>query len=192
MVMYVHSNQIEIDREKTKNNAKPLTNIEFMPAVSDVPLFQKKWDTSTVKHDSSWKEVDVVPITMLNGHWDVIIVDCEGCFSDIILNHPEILKNTRALVFENDDRDKERQYRVHQTLNSMDFMSTKCIPMKNYYWLLYIIIIIGLFVLFYMIIFKKTNVYKSSVTFIIIVLLAWILLKGMGVYNKCFWQIFER
>lgn len=126
---------------------------------------------------------------MLNGHWDVIIVDCEGCFSDIILNHPEILKNTRALVFKNDDSDKERQSRVHQTLNSMDFMSTKCIPIKNHYWLFYIIFIIGLFVLFYMIIFKKMNVYKSSVTFIIIVLLAWILLKGM---TKCFWQIFER
>jgi len=87
-----------------------------MPAVSDIPLFQKGWNTSTVKHDSSWKEVDVVPTTVLNGHWDVMIIDCEGCFSDIILNHPGIIKNTRVLVFENDDHDKERESRVHKLL----------------------------------------------------------------------------
>jgi hypothetical protein len=130
----------KIDREKAKNNAKPLTNIEFMPAVSDVPLFQNAWNTSTFKHNDSWEEVDVVTTTILNGHWDVIIVDCEGCFSNIILNKSSIIDNTRILIFEHDDADKEREKKVKNLLLSKDYKIKKCVEHNNRppcFWAIY-------------------------------------------------------
>lgn len=119
------------DRKTAEKNARNLNNITFNPAVSDVPLYQWGWYTSTVKESPEWKPVEIVPMSTMDGKWDTVIADCEGCFSDIVAKRPQILEHTRSIVLENDDPDLERQARLHATLSDMGFKSVSCAPHPN-------------------------------------------------------------
>lgn len=116
------------DRDIAKSNARNYSNISFFPAASDTQMYQKGWLTSTVQESPDWEPVETVPMSQLNGAWDTVIADCEGCFSTIVADMPQILENTRSIVIENDDTDFERQKRLHATLREMGFKSMHCAP----------------------------------------------------------------
>lgn len=116
------------DREAANKNTKHFGTVDVLPAVSDVPLYQKGWETSTVKQNRHWKSVPTMPTSSVIGEWDVIIADCEGCFSDIAMSRPEILQTAHTIVIENDDPDFDRQDRLHKNLKGRGFESVHCAP----------------------------------------------------------------
>ena len=69
------------------------------------------------------------PSTVERGQWDVVIADCEGCFSTLLtsLDAPTFLNNTRAIVLENDDTDLMRQRLMNVQLKALGFVQQVCV-----------------------------------------------------------------
>ena len=75
------------------------------------------------------RTVATLPLSFsLSGEWDVILGDCEGCFSALLqsVDHKRLLQSTRTVILENDDSDLKRQSEMHTTLKSLGFELAEC------------------------------------------------------------------
>ncbi len=93
--------------QNRKNNGFRF-NIE-PAALSTVPLIQKGWNT-TLKTTKSvppgYTEINTINFTELktkyNKHFNVLVIDCEGAFYQILKTQPEVLNGIETVIIEND------------------------------------------------------------------------------------------
>ena len=90
---------------------KPLVDegrIVQLPAISDVPIYQNSWFTTTNATHAlaeGWKEIERVTYKQLKdriGHYNVVIADCEGCFYELQHQHPDVLHSVDTIILEAD------------------------------------------------------------------------------------------
>jgi len=129
--------------ERAKANAGPGLPIRFVPAISATELFlpEKALHGGIAAATSSGGAPSKTGATMVrvptmhprqivDEPWDVVIADCEGCFSVLlqeILSAEQLLNATRAVVLENDDSSLHRQKATNRQLLDLGFQQTVCV-----------------------------------------------------------------
>jgi hypothetical protein len=141
---FVVSSEADPSRlERAKANAGPSLPIRFVPAISATELFLPEQSlhggiaaaTSSggapSKTGATMVRVPTMhPRQIVDQPWDVVIADCEGCFSVLlqeILSAKQLLNATRALVLENDDSSLHRQKATNRQLLDLGFQQTVCV-----------------------------------------------------------------
>jgi len=124
-------------RKLAEANTASLSNLAIVPAVSDTPLklagfgdgnLADSLGFSTSRNFASERTVSVLPMQMVSGgEWDVVIADCEGCFTQLVLNYTSVLHKTRAISIEYDDSDQENQKKAQAVLASLGFKPSSCV-----------------------------------------------------------------
>jgi FkbM family methyltransferase len=95
--------------EQLREN-RDLNNMDFFienSALSKRKLIQKGWDTiESEEIFEGFTEVSVLSLDELNTKYNIIfdtlVLDCEGAFYYILMDMPEILKNIKLIIMEND------------------------------------------------------------------------------------------
>ena len=141
---FVVSSEADPSRlERAKANAGPSLPIRFVPAISATELFLPEQSlhggiaaaTSSggapSKTGATMVRVPTMhPRQIVDQPWDVVIADCEGCFSVLlqeILSAKQLLNATRAVVLENDDSSLHRQKATNRQLLDLGFQQTVCV-----------------------------------------------------------------
>ena len=124
------------------NMPPALSNINFIPAVSDTPLDIERSRGSLGASTSSQRNVEHIrvettPFSALRDlQPNVVIADCEGCFDALLSGMLEVsngafLNRTRAIVLERDTPESPsnvaRQAATWTRLKSMGFRETVCV-----------------------------------------------------------------
>ena len=116
---------------KVLNNNKMSNNMNFNicnAALSNYSIIQRGWDTykSDIVYDGFTK-VNTIKLNELynlfNTEYNVLILDCEGAFYDILIDFPEILKNINKILIENDFKKVEHKQYVDKLLLENNFVS---------------------------------------------------------------------
>lgn len=97
--------------------------LKVVPAISDEPLFQQSWFSSSKKatprfiasiykdmKDENWKQMETLSVAStlaLVPGLSVIIADCEGCFYALVSKRPDILQGVKMIIMENDGNQLE-------------------------------------------------------------------------------------
>ena len=108
-------------------------------AMSDQPIIQNGWIAKTLDDDSSsgippgWKLVPTISFREFQDafpiDFDTLVVDCEGCISQILTNHgEELLRSIRTIIIEHDDAVNPHvpQDFVRRYLRDAGFQSVVC------------------------------------------------------------------
>jgi len=98
----------EIGKKLTQN--RDINNMEFHienSALSKRKLIQHEWETKCSDVlEPGWKNVNILSLEQLQEKYkidfDTLILDCEGAFYYILQDMPEILKNVKLIIMEND------------------------------------------------------------------------------------------
>lgn len=102
-------------------------------ALSEYRMAQNHWNTIVLKDDETipvgffpiktitWDEFN----SMYPYHFDVVVIDCEGCFHPILKSYPHIIDHARTIIIENDGNDAENQY-IMDFLSERNFRSVQC------------------------------------------------------------------
>lgn len=95
-------------------------------ALSKRKLIQKDWDT--IVSDEllpGYKPVNTITLEELNNKYniefDTLVLDCEGAFYYILLDMPEILKNIKLIIMENDYHNLEHKLYIDNKLREENF-----------------------------------------------------------------------
>lgn len=122
--------------ESDKENAKKLiqnrnsNNLVFNVepcALSNKKLMQKNWDTYNLIEPLplGFFKVDTMNFTEFQDKWgldfDILVVDCEGAIYDIFKDMPEIIKNIKVVLIENDFHELSKGLFVHDFLKQNNF-----------------------------------------------------------------------
>ena len=108
---------------------RDLNNLNFYienSALSKRKLIQKGWDTieSDILLDG-YNKVNTITLNELyskyNIDFDTLILDCEGAFYYILMDMPEILKNIKLIIMENDYHDIFKKNYVDEILKYNNF-----------------------------------------------------------------------
>jgi FkbM family methyltransferase len=95
-------------------------------ALSKRKLIQKGWDTMPSNvltpgynwvNTINWDELNI----KYNIIFDTLVLDCEGAFYYILMDMPEILKNIKLIIMENDYRDISHKDYVDSILKQYNF-----------------------------------------------------------------------
>ena len=118
---YETSQQLEYNRN--------LNNFSFFiepSALSKRKLIQQGWQT--IESDiilEGYKQVNTITWEELNNKYniefDTLVLDCEGAFYNIVIDMPEILKNIKTIIMENDYTDIMKKIKVDDVLLSNNF-----------------------------------------------------------------------
>jgi FkbM family methyltransferase len=99
-------------------------NIESA-ALSDVPLIQSGWVTKQGTEQEGWAPVKTITYDELqakyNKKFNVLVIDCEGAFYNVLKAYPQILEGIDKIQLENDWQSKEDGEYVHQILKEHGF-----------------------------------------------------------------------
>lgn len=117
----------EIVKQITENML--LNNMNFHienSALSKKKLIQKGWDT--IESDTvldGYTEVKTITLDDLHKKYkirfDTLILDCESCFYNILKDMPDILKNIKLVIMENDYHDIHKKEYVDNILKKHNF-----------------------------------------------------------------------
>lgn len=121
-----------------RQNVEGLNNVEVISAISDTQLTLTVGDlgsTTGAGHAAGAEGngsyiVATTPLASVRGlKPDVLLVDCEGCFDELIsaLGPSTFLENTRAIEIEHDSTDVKAQQATHDMLLDLGFKVTSCI-----------------------------------------------------------------
>jgi hypothetical protein len=126
----VVSESDEENREELAQNMRgALCNFRIVPAFSDTPLYQKGWVTKDTPEDG-FNSIETIPYRELSSYSPtVLVIDCEGCFDDILHKADLDLSNVHTIILENDGS-KEQNKRIKDTLLK-DFSSIECRNLEN-------------------------------------------------------------
>jgi len=120
--------EISKQLEENRNNNRLNFYIENS-ALSKKKLIQKDWDT--VASDvllPGYKNVNIISWEQLNQKYniqfDTLVLDCEGAFYYILMDMPEILKNIKLIIMENDFHDIGPKEYVDNVLLNNNFRVT--------------------------------------------------------------------
>lgn len=105
-------------------------NFNVLPfALSKRKLIQRGW--TSVASDvvyPCYKQVNTITLEKLNElfniEFDTLILDCEGAFYYILMDYPEILKNIKLIITENDYTNIEHYNHVQNELRKNGFLET--------------------------------------------------------------------
>jgi FkbM family methyltransferase len=95
-------------------------------ALSKRKLIQRKWDTITSDivlngytpvNTITWEELNA----KYNIEFDTLVLDCEGAFYYILMDMPEILKNIKTIIMENDYKEDYKKKYVDDVLIENNF-----------------------------------------------------------------------
>ena len=106
----------------------------FQGAISQTPLYQKGWKTSTEKK-KGYRQVN----TQSFGHirdtyaidFNTIIADCEGCLVPFLKDNPEILNDIRLIILEHDFNQKEEIVWFYQLMKKKGLKMVDKIEKKS-------------------------------------------------------------
>jgi hypothetical protein len=116
-------------KELAQNMRGALCNFRIVPAFSDTPLYQKGWVTKDTPEDG-FNRIETIPYRELSSYSPtVLVIDCEGCFDDILHKADLDLSNVHTIILENDGS-KEQNKRIKDTLLK-DFSSIECRNLEN-------------------------------------------------------------
>jgi FkbM family methyltransferase len=107
----IWANQIKINRD----NNQLFFHVEAA-AVSKVPLIQRGWVTIPSEIEvPGYSRVDTITFSELEEKYqitfDTLVVDCEGALYYILKDDPDILKNIKLVIVENDYQNpSQRQF----------------------------------------------------------------------------------
>jgi len=95
-------------------------------ALSKRKLIQRGWDTKPSDVlETGYNWVNTITLDDLNIKYniefDTLILDCEGAFYYILMDMPEILKNIKLIIMENDYHDISHKNYVDSILNKYNF-----------------------------------------------------------------------
>jgi FkbM family methyltransferase len=108
---------------------RQLNNMSFhieSAALSKRKLIQKDWNTieSDIVLDG-YTPVDTITLEELNAKYnidfDTLVLDCEGAFYYILMDMPEILKNIKLIIMENDYTDMSQKLYIDTILKQNNF-----------------------------------------------------------------------
>lgn len=105
-------------------------NFNVLPfALSKRKLIQRGWTTvASDKVYPGYTQVNTITLEKLNDtfniEFDTLILDCEGAFYYILMDYPEILKNIKLIIVENDYTDIEHYKYVENVLRKNGFHET--------------------------------------------------------------------
>ena len=130
----VVSESDEKNREELAQNMRgSLCNFRIVPAFSDTPLYQKGWVTQgevlgSATQDTpgdGFNRIKTLPYRELSSYSPtVLVIDCEGCFDDILHKADIDLSNVHTIIIENDGSEEQNK-RIKDTLLK-DFTSVEC------------------------------------------------------------------
>ena len=110
----------QLDENRVANNL----NFKIVDkALSKHKLIQKGWTCikSDVVHPG-YKEVDIISYkSQHNIVFDTLVIDCEGAFSQMLLEMPDILENIKTLIIENDFYNYDHKKYVDSVLKKNNF-----------------------------------------------------------------------
>lgn len=123
--------------ENLKVNQLYHSNVHVIPAISNSPLEQLKWNTRPrkllgEKHSEKskkrvkWKPIESRPLPAVK--FDTIIADCEGCFLKMTDDYPELLQNATTIILENDWKTMADYDKIHQRFRHYGFKSVYNYP----------------------------------------------------------------
>lgn len=122
-------------KELAQNMRGALCNFRIVPAFSDTPLYQQDQDpdlgarTQNTPGDGL-KKIKTLPYRELSSHRPtVLVIDCEGCFDDILHKAGIDLSNVHTIIIENDGSEEQNK-RIKDTLLT-DFTSVECRGLDN-------------------------------------------------------------
>ena len=111
-----------------KNLRGAACNFQVVPAFSDKPLYYKEWKTQDTPAPGS-ERIETIPYARLKSYRPtVIIVDCEGCFDDILHSDKLDLSNVHTIILENDGN-SEQNRKIRKTLLEG---TTENVDVKNF------------------------------------------------------------
>ena len=126
----VVSESDEKNREELAQNMRgALCNFRIVPAFSDTPLYQKDGlslggRTQNTPGDG-FNRIKTLPYRELSSYSPtVLVIDCEGCFDDILHKADIDLSNVHTIIIENDGSEEQNK-RIKDTLLK-DFTSVEC------------------------------------------------------------------
>lgn len=126
----VVSESDEKNREELAQNMRgALCNFRIVPAFSDTPLYQKDGlslgsPTQNTPGDG-FNRIKTLPYKELSSYRPtVLVIDCEGCFDDILHKAGIDLSNVHTIIIENDGSEEQNK-RIKDTLLT-DFTSVEC------------------------------------------------------------------
>ena len=139
-----HYNELLINKNQNGCNFTVLNN-----ALSKYPLYQYKWVTFTLEeynniHEDErhlLKQINIISyeeiIENYNLNFNTLILDCEGAFYYIVKDYPEILKNIKKIIIENDFRYIEQYYYITQLFLKNNFIIKETVKLDEKYWDMY-------------------------------------------------------
>lgn len=113
---------------------RDLNNMEFHienSALSKRKLIQRGWDTmeSNILLPG-YININTITLDQLNSKYnidfDTLILDCEGAFYYILMDMPEILKNIKLIIMENDYKDLYHKIYIDTILKENNFYVDYC------------------------------------------------------------------
>ena len=120
--------------ELAQNMRGALCNFTIVPAFSDTPLYQEDEPgfgsrTQNTPVDG-FNRIKTLPYSELSSYSPtVILIDCEGCFDDILHKADIDLSNVHTIIIENDGSEEQNK-RIKDTLLK-DFTSVECRGLDN-------------------------------------------------------------
>ena len=110
-----------------KDHAK-LNNFNFFvedSALSEYPLIQSGWVTKHGTNEEGWYKVKTISykefISKYPHNFNVLVLDCEGAFANILKSYPQILNNINKIQLENDFINSDDGDYVHNILKEKGF-----------------------------------------------------------------------
>ena len=138
-----------------KNNLKKYKNINIIRKVlAKNPLYLSGWNTSTESSINSIKipniTLDEIKKKVKIDMFDTLVIDCEGCFKDVIKDFPLVLTNVETIILENDspttkeytglqDLLKKKGYFrvIHKPLTGIEYSFTFTPEIRKYFFSVY-------------------------------------------------------
>lgn len=105
-------NDIDFNIETSALSNKKLIQIGWDTVPSDVLLDGYHW-VNTINFQDLQTKYDI--------EFDTLVLDCEGAFYYILMDMPEILKNIKLVIMENDYHNIEHKQYVDKILKDNDF-----------------------------------------------------------------------
>jgi len=111
---------------------RDLNNLKFHvenAALSKVRLQQNFWSTKPIgpsgKPDPNWIEIKTMTWSAVQSKYrlpfDTLVADCEGALYQILIDEPEMLRNFRLIILENDFSTPEEESYVHNNFMQHGF-----------------------------------------------------------------------
>tara|TARA_B110001450_G_scaffold25356_2_gene22380 strand:- start:19289 stop:20116 length:828 start_codon:yes stop_codon:yes gene_type:complete len=90
-------------------------------------------------HKKLWPECEVSKMydldtinKLVNSNYDVLVVDCEGAFYNILNEFPQILDNVKLIIIENDGpQENVKHIRNKLKVNNFNLIHSQCHPFLN-------------------------------------------------------------